>query len=98
MRLDKLWWCPHWVFCTFRKNTNMPLTPHGQTTSNDMLSGLCRGIDLNCLCKTEAFWWHTTWLSQAASMGATVGVRKPNAIPELGYLSRHYHQQVGWGD
>jgi hypothetical protein len=48
MRLDKLRWYPHWVFCTFRKNTNMPSTLDSQTMSNDMLSGLtsmCKGID-----------------------------------------------------
>jgi hypothetical protein len=34
MRLDKPWWYPHWVFCTFRKNTSIPLTPNqGRTRS-----------------------------------------------------------------
>jgi hypothetical protein len=60
MRLDRLRWYLHLVLCIFRKNTNMPSTPHSQIMSEDMLSGLtsvCRGIDINCLCKAETFWW-----------------------------------------
>jgi hypothetical protein len=32
MRLDKPWWYPHWVLCTFRKNRSMPSTPHQDRT------------------------------------------------------------------
>jgi hypothetical protein len=76
MRLDKLWWYPHWVFCIFRKNTNMPSTPHSGLTS------MCRGIEINCLCKAEAFWWYTAWLSEASSTGAAVFMGKPKTSPE----------------
>jgi hypothetical protein len=37
MRLDKLPWYPHWVFCMFRKNTNMPLTPR-----QDQCHAICK--------------------------------------------------------
>jgi hypothetical protein len=87
MRLDKLWWYPHWVFDIFRKNTNMSLTPHNQTMSDDKLcdlTSMCEGIDIrwNCLHRAEAFWWYKAWLSQEASTGVVVCMSKPKASPE----------------
>jgi hypothetical protein len=78
----------------------MPSTPHSQTTSDDMLSGLtseCRGIDINCLRKAEALdatqcdlvrqllrVWQFAWAS-------------PKQAQRLGYLLRCYRQRVGQG-
>jgi hypothetical protein len=98
MELDKPWWYPHWVFCTFRKNTSMPSIPHRQTMSNGMLSGrtsMCGGIDIrwNCLHRAEAFWWKHDLIRKLLWVWQFVWETQ-----SLGYLPGHYHEQVGQGD
>jgi hypothetical protein len=104
MRLDKPQWYPHWMFCTFRKNTACHW-PHIRTGLGP------------CHLPVNTFFWRT-WgqtVDSCSCQCLSVGIKpcsgqfkklrvqqfvwaSPNQAQRLGYLPRNYRQRVGWED
>jgi hypothetical protein len=63
-----------------------------------MICQACSLVRWNCLCKAEAFDGTKHDIVRQLLQVLQFVLASPKQAQRLGYLPRHYYQQVGWGD